>query len=338
MNRKQPFSKLYIIWLIGCTICYSYNTLTHSYTIWDILLFIVCPIIFQIVCAYGAHISGKKNNTVWYGIFASLVLTTPSLVLYTIQSAEIALLLPMAYTMLGLFNTKDRKIQKKDIYVVLLLTVLIKIGRWIAYVYNPKKISIIPELIMFCLSIGAMIYVFYKKERDQQIVAEMYEEAKEAINIDGLTGLLNRKGLEDHIVSCQKKASVFSVIMMDIDNFKKVNDTYGHTFGDTVLKGLAETLTSNTRCSDAVFRYGGEEFIIVCSNTNLDQAMLVAEKVRKAFRATTFMYDDKPLNFTISLGVAECTYKQYKDVKSLVDVADSNLYEAKHTGKNRVIG
>ena len=338
MNQKQDTTKLYIIWLIGCLIGYLCNTLTHSHKLPDLLLFVACPVLLQIVTLCCMMAARRKENVALYGLFASLILLIPAIALYMIQSAELVLLLPLTYAVLGMFDIGKQKLPSNRVPILLLLTLIVKSCRWGAFKGNPKPTLLFPELILFMLTVGAMMYVFYRKMKDQQTVTEMYEEAKEAMNIDGLTGLLNRKGMEGHIASCQKKATVFSVIMMDIDNFKKVNDTYGHTFGDIVLKGLADTLTSNTRCSDTVFRYGGEEFIIVCSNTTRDQAVLVAEKVRKAFKATAFLYDNEPLNFTISLGVAECTYKQYKDVKSLVDVADHNLYEAKHTGKDRVVG
>jgi diguanylate cyclase (GGDEF)-like protein len=272
-----------------------------------------------------------------YILFLTLAQLIPALALYMIQSAEIALLLPVTYLTLGLYNVDGYKAGKLDAALVGAVTVLVKGGRWFAYALNIRVVTAIPEIIMFCSTVGAMAVIFYRNSQDKAAVAEMYKEAKQAMNIDGLTGLLNRKGMEGHIAACQKKAGVFSVIMMDIDNFKKVNDTYGHTFGDIVLKGLAEVLTNDIRCTDTVFRYGGEEFIIVCANTNVEQAVQVAEKVRKAFGSKKFPYGEENLSFTISLGVAECTYRQYKDVKSLVDAADVKLYEAKHTGKNRVV-
>jgi diguanylate cyclase (GGDEF)-like protein len=330
-------TSVYTVWFFSCLACYLYNIITgNGGNGWHILFYAVIPFALQTISFLAAVKSRKQERMTLYILFLALAQLIPALALYMVQAAEIALLLPVTYLTLGLFNIDKYKATRVDAAIVAVVTVLVKCGRWLAYATNERVVSAVPEVLMFCSTVGAMAIIFRRNSEDKAAVAEMYKEAKQAMNIDGLTGLLNRKGMETLIASYQKKTSVFSVIMMDIDNFKRVNDTYGHPFGDIVLKGLSEVLTTNVRCTDTVFRYGGEEFLIVCAGTNKEQAVQVAEKVRKAFAAKKFPHGDEDLSFTISLGVAECTYRQYKSVDDLKQAADDKLYEAKHTGKNRV--
>ena len=123
----------------------------------------------------------------------------------------------------------------------------------------------------------------------------------------------------------------FSILLLDIDDFKKINDTYGHDVGDYVLKTVAKTLKENTRTTDVVGRWGGEEFIIVCENTNLDGSKILAEHLRDIVYKTNF---EKVGNITISLGIAQ--FKENDTISSVFKRADNRLYIAKTTGKNRV--
>jgi diguanylate cyclase (GGDEF)-like protein len=161
-----------------------------------------------------------------------------------------------------------------------------------------------------------------------------------AAYIDKLTGLYNRKYISEVLDVEFKRAkalhSEFSIILFDIDDFKSVNDTYGHDAGDYVLSSLAQQVkASGLRERDLAGRFGGEEFMIVLSNTDAEQAMEVAERVRKRIALHDFIYEDKKLAVTVSLGVA--TLK--KDLHESTDIykaADKALYESKHNGKNRV--
>ena len=123
----------------------------------------------------------------------------------------------------------------------------------------------------------------------------------------------------------------FSILLLDIDDFKKINDSYGHDVGDYVLKTVAKTLKENTRTTDVVGRWGGEEFIIVCENTNLDGSKILAEHLRDIVYKTNF---EKVGNITISLGIAQ--FKENDTISSVFKRADNRLYIAKTTGKNKV--
>ena len=130
------------------------------------------------------------------------------------------------------------------------------------------------------------------------------------------------------------KFRTLSIIMCDIDNFKRVNDTYGHQAGDTILREIAATIQSKCRHMDVAGRYGGEEFIIMLSGANALDAAALADKIRIAVSEKKFKFGDAVYSTTISLGVAE--YYKEKVKSELVERADKALYESKHTGKNKV--
>jgi diguanylate cyclase (GGDEF)-like protein len=156
---------------------------------------------------------------------------------------------------------------------------------------------------------------------------------------DGLTGLYNRLHLnelihnEDALDICET-----SIIMMDIDNFKNVNDTYGHIFGDEVIKTLAIILKQiEKKYKVKAFRYGGEEFLILSDHINLDSLYNLAEEIRINFANHTFkINDDSEVHFTISLGLCKFGYSaKVLDITRLIDIADEALYHSKKNGKNR---
>ncbi|MFM7190002.1 MAG: diguanylate cyclase [Microcystaceae cyanobacterium] len=158
---------------------------------------------------------------------------------------------------------------------------------------------------------------------------------------DALTGLLNRRYLEEALQQeCRKAerlALPVSLIFIDIDHFKRFNDTYGHDAGDHVLTTVAHLLEQNVRQSDLVGRYGGEELIVLLPNCPLDRAAVIAEGLRSEVSLLQPHFQGQFLDpITISLGVASFPL-QAEDAPSLVKAADEALYEAKRAGRNRVV-
>jgi two-component system cell cycle response regulator len=161
-----------------------------------------------------------------------------------------------------------------------------------------------------------------------------------AAYIDKLTSLYNRKYISEVLEVEFKRSkalhSNLSVVLFDIDNFKKINDTHGHDGGDFVLSELgAQVKASGLRERDLAGRYGGEEFIIVLTNSNETQAAEVAERVRKRIETFEFTYDGKKIPVTISLGVASMK-KDFHEFNELYKAADKALYKSKKNGKNKV--
>jgi diguanylate cyclase (GGDEF)-like protein len=169
--------------------------------------------------------------------------------------------------------------------------------------------------------------------------ALLYRRAVESAYLDPLTRTRNRGALFSSLQRewelARRHGQPLSVIMLDVDHFKAVNDTYGHAVGDAVLKQVADCITRCVRASDIVFRYGGEEFLILLSNTPQDGAMHLAERIRlELARHTHVAGGGTPLRVTASLGVAALYDGDSKEL--LLTHADQALYRAKHGGRNRV--
>jgi len=164
-------------------------------------------------------------------------------------------------------------------------------------------------------------------------------ELKSQSLTDELTKLYNRRYLKISLShelqkSVQEKKSM-SLLMIDIDHFKKLNDIHGHDFGDLALKTVASSLKGMCRITDIPFRYGGEEFILLLPNTDSKNASLVAEKVRNSIEIIPIISDGAQLNITVSIGVATCP-EMGSDGESLIKCADIALYAAKKAGRNNV--
>lgn len=158
---------------------------------------------------------------------------------------------------------------------------------------------------------------------------------------DGLTNLFNRKHLMDlfdmEMARTRRYRIPFSVMIADIDHFKKINDTYGHLAGDAVLRRIADSLRHVVRECDHVGRYGGEEFLIILPSSDADGAMQMARRIREQICQERFYNDGNELSMTISVGVAQCTDGE-DSVEAILSRADTALYQAKANGRNQVIG
>jgi two-component system cell cycle response regulator len=158
---------------------------------------------------------------------------------------------------------------------------------------------------------------------------------------DSLTGLYNRRYFHDRFEHEFNRASryrlPFSCVLFDIDDFKQVNDTYGHLVGDNVLKEVAQCMVASTRRVDILARYGGEEFVILLPQTDLHGAAIEAERVRAIMVQHSFSDVSKERPVTISVGVAGLDSDTMKTSSDLLRAADTALYEAKNRGKNRVV-
>ncbi len=170
--------------------------------------------------------------------------------------------------------------------------------------------------------------------RDQQEVMERFRmDAK----MDFLTRIANRRAFEAKLAEeferARRYGSIFSLIMIDIDHFKKVNDVHGHMAGDQVLRLIAQVLEDQTRLNDFVSRYGGEEFAVLLPESTADQGRQVAEKIRRAVENTSLVYADLKIKVTVSAGVGEINTESDSQ-ETFVDRVDAALYQAKKNGRN----
>jgi diguanylate cyclase (GGDEF)-like protein len=167
------------------------------------------------------------------------------------------------------------------------------------------------------------------------------EELKVLASTDSMTKLYNRRyfsNISEHILDLAKRDNTdTSVIMLDIDKFKIVNDTYGHKVGDEVIISLAQKLQELSRKSDIVCRFGGEEFVILLPETAINGALTISEKIKSEIENTVIpLANEKELKFTVSIGVSQVNNKEDMNIETPIYRADKALYQAKENGRNTI--
>jgi two-component system, cell cycle response regulator len=171
-------------------------------------------------------------------------------------------------------------------------------------------------------------------------VVQYQRHLEHQTQVDSLTGLFNRRALEkkfhEEFERAKRYQNPLSVLIFDIDNFKIINDTYGHHGGDAALVKIADTLREITRQSDFSARYGGEEFVMILPETDHESARQVAGKIHEAIRSLSFGTSHQPFTLTVSVGVSSTSVRAYAAWRELLDDADRALYQAKNAGKDRV--
>jgi diguanylate cyclase (GGDEF)-like protein len=180
---------------------------------------------------------------------------------------------------------------------------------------------------------------------DESLISAIYNriylsrQLNSAINTDSLTGLLNQSSIKEAgnttMMRMRRTQGVAIYVMLDIDNFKKINDTYGHSSGDTVLTALARLLKNRLRRTDSIGRYGGDEFLIILSNCDDDNARKIFEDIRQLFCNLPFHHMGKKFTCTISVGLTRSSEHRL-DSAELIDIADNALYIAKQSGRNQI--
>lgn len=203
-----------------------------------------------------------------------------------------------------------------------------------------------PEDRVAGLNLGAADYIvkpFHPAEFQARVRATLrqkylFDLLQQRAQIDGLTGLRNRTFLDERLASEQalirRRPRPLACVMIDVDHFKAVNDLYGHSTGDDVLRAVGEVLHDITRTEDVVARYGGEEFTVLTPGVDADGAAVLAERIRKAVEAMNVSHDKASLKITCSLGVAD---NDPNNPAALLSRADAAMYAAKIGGRNRVV-
>jgi two-component system cell cycle response regulator len=189
---------------------------------------------------------------------------------------------------------------------------------------------------------SARVKTQIRRKKYQDALKSNYQQTISRAITDGLTGLYNRHYLSAHLDNMVRQAlgssKPFAILMIDMDHFKSVNDNYGHDAGDLVLKQLSDIIIKIIRSADLAARYGGEEFVILMPETTREQAFDAAERLRKTIETTPFAinHPEGGIKRTISAGIA--VLNQLGDAGvSLLKRADQALYEAKNSGRNKVV-
>jgi two-component system, cell cycle response regulator len=189
------------------------------------------------------------------------------------------------------------------------------------------------------LRLGKLVLKFFDGEG---IESSYHRTLRNQMDRDSFTGVYNRRFAEDLLVRelarCARQKRSLTIAMLDLDNFKLLNDTHGHPAGDMVLKTVTQALVREAGRHDFVTRYGGEEFLIICVDSGREAARDYAERVRVAIAGQRVDYEGCALTVTASIGLASVDEGVEKAADELLAEADENLYRAKHAGKNLVVG
>ena len=190
------------------------------------------------------------------------------------------------------------------------------------------------------IHLAAGVAIKFSSQDELEVKAEqrLYESAV----LDALTGVHNRRHLDQRlraeVAFAGRHQSPLSVLLLDIDHFKKINDTFGHPAGDAALRALGERLQRTVRTEDIVARYGGEEFVVVARGIPAPGAWLLAERIRQTVVALRVLHDGTTISFTVSIGVVTMdAERSFANVEDLLGAADQALYKAKADGRNRCV-
>ncbi|MGY2574647.1 GGDEF domain-containing protein [Vibrio sp. C8] len=245
--------------------------------------------------------------------------------------------LPIDIAALYVIKSIDRDVNHKerDIGLILItlaivlefLSALVELfgGWWIAEQILEYRLPILSGTVGFFL-VGLGFITSILTQDKLRIISQS--------QTDPLTNVLNRRGLEAHVQSLLFKRQDISLLLLDIDYFKNINDRYGHDFGDFVLKAFSELISQNIRQDDLFSRIGGEEFVLILPQTKPEFAIRVAEDLRQKIEQSEFEFQQQTLGITCSFGIAFCT--QHFDFNLMVKQADMALYHAKNNGRNKV--
>lgn len=231
------------------------------------------------------------------------------------------------------YRKSDNKFFKKDYFA----TIPLKIEKEIVGVLNindGEKVSFNVSNLDFVLKLSEFISMTVSN-------AVLYERTKKLSVTDGLTGISNRPNMEQVLRSeferSMRYGAPLSVVLLDVDHFKGVNDTYGHQKGDEILVAFASLLKKFCRANDTAARYGGEEFLMILPQSNAQGAFKIAERVREEMMKLSFTGNESNFSVTTSGGVVELDRDFIKSTDQLVTMADQALYEAKNSGRNKTV-
>ena len=205
------------------------------------------------------------------------------------------------------------------------------------YLCKPINVHILIRKVSFFLK---LYHQRLKLNEAKEELNEQKEILEKLASHDELTGLLNRRSLNitlgHEFARCQRYHTELSLLMIDLDHFKDINDKYGHAFGDFVLKSFAGRLTNTIREADFAFRFGGEEFVVLLPQTDIKGAIIFAERFREQNSREEFVSPTEKAQVTVSIGVSSFREYQPKVQNDLIALADKALYRAKENGRNRM--
>ncbi len=293
---------------------------------------------FSIQSILGIYQSGSWLDPLWAASFLGLSIVA-------LQSAEFHLSTPES------IDNSDRKSNGGIIYMRGFFTygvMIIFLTMWCFQYYAQDPLSIGGIIVIFLL-ILRQYFALLENRRLLELLVQSNEELQEAksrieyeLRTDYLTRLFNRRYVDVALAELQKAARInptpFSVLVMDIDHFKNINDQYGHSAGDQVLQQIAKIICMNIRKDDIAARWGGEEFVVILPDSDESLAYSIGERIRSEIAGNQFKYDTGPQNIklSVSIGISEVDSLE-QDFGKVLLRADQGMYEAKDAGRNRTV-
>ena len=349
----------------------SLRMLRHIAGVFSLFIFSLGSIFFYYNGLYSADLSTLNAILIffWIGVivftvilrsgfnlrFADPSLTIPQMLWGTSFLLSIAyllndwrgLILMSYFAMLsfGFFKLRFREFLSVGLFAILGYTLIVLY----IFIYEPERINIKLELIQILVFSGTVFIMLYTgsainrlRERSKKQYADLQaalEVNKRLATTDELTGLYNRRYFMEKLAQqkalSERNNSDFVILYCDLDHFKQINDTFGHHTGDIVLQQFSEILKSSIREIDYAARFGGEEFVGLLVDTDLENAKKVTERIRKSLAGFNFNDIAPSLRSTVSIGIAN--FKEFNTIQETLMSADNRMYKAKHMGRNKVV-
>lgn len=349
-GRTQITNKLKFYLMIGSVMSVHVFLLCIFYIfhVWPMFFFNICSIITYLTCFNLINGGSKYYLSVYFITFLEVILHSfaACLVLgwqYGFAQYIIAII-PVGFYICYMLDINRRKIK-----IAILLAVISMFAFFLCKIlsfYREPLIvldNMILELSLYIfnacctfvfLILFTLVFVFEIRLSSNQLQHQNAILEKLA-SIDPLTGLYNRRSMDIFLTQAVESDVGFALIMCDIDDFKKVNDTYGHDFGDVVLKGVAKITTEQVREKGYVCRWGGEEILILLNNASEESSYRIAENIRRNVANSVFDLNEKWIHCSLTLGIA--LHQKREAVEETITRADYNLYRGKRSGKNAVV-
>lgn len=309
--------------------------------------FVVLARIFYVI-GIGQFVRAKKYSFFWIFLSTIFLLSQVYFVYingsnYFLRNFSICLTLVIIYSIAShsLLEGETTGFSASTHFTTLTFIgeILFLIFRIVSIRYYQVHALFESSLINTLTFLSTFIFDYLRNAGFMMMVSQrLYRDLHNLANLDFLTNTLNRRSMQKHLnqeISRFRRSQIaFSLILLDIDHFKAINDTYGHDGGDLVLKDISKLIRENLRSYDVLSRWGGEEFLILLPQTLLDEASCIAERLRVAVETQAAVKGS--IHYTISLGVGTWN-KESQSIEHLITAVDTALYQAKNQGRNRVV-
>jgi len=351
--RKEKYLLYYLLTFITLTITYSLMLFQKTFPDWFSFVFTnILVALSQMFIVFSVRVLYKlnpfKKRFLVLIAFLAMALIYFTYINFSLSYRVISLSVYMAINLVDLLIVTNRNKKNVDadinkiISTVLVISSFVWLTRIVFALTADVQVRYLVDqgvstaayylIAMVTVSIWFSLFIWLDSTQSVKIIEQKNIELSELALVDNLTNLSNRHyfdhDIEFLIATTIRNKSKITLLMIDLDRFKLVNDTYGHIVGDNVLKQTAQILKNSVRATDRVYRWGGEEFIIITPETSNSQASLVAEKICQNFRDTKF---DVIGSITVSVGLA--SYDEEESVVDWIKRADLALYQAKQTGR-----